>query len=708
MQQRLPNPEPGAGPLAGEPAPPRPPAPEASAARAPAVPGRDTAAAAGMDDDRTLYAPSAPQAPPARWPAPGGASSPAEAAETGDDRTLIGAPPPRMPAPGKAGAASGADIEAGDDRTLIGAPLPYMPAPGRAGAASGADVEAGDDRTLFGAALPHMPAPGRADAAHGADVEADGDRTLYGAGLPPETKPRVPASEAGSAPGTAADDDRTLFIPLPGGGPHAAAGALNAAAAADADAPTLFVSPDDVPTLRMPAPGAATIFAAEDDDGDRTLYAPVVDAGASDFSLRMPAPGGQATALPPAQAAAAPRAPRAGVELQRLVAGVNPLLGAASVLLALVAQLRATSAHADPAGLRRQLLAHVSDFEAQAAASGVTRPRVTAARYLLCTFLDEVIAATPWGQGSWEAHTLLGEFHEERWGGIKAFELLEKLGENPAANAEVLELFYVCLALGFEGRYRGQPDARARLDAIAERVLEAVRPAALQQQGAARSLSLHWQGVAAPQHPGLHLPPLWSVCVLAGAVVLAALLLFQQRLATQAQPLLRELHALPAALLPQRAASAPTAPAATARLAPLLQAEAASGAVAVRDERQRSVLTLGADALFKGGSAELQTGAAALLGRVAQALRAVPGQVNVIGHSDDNAAASLQFPSSWHLSRARALAVMAELARQGVPEVRLHAEGRADAEPLAPGATAVDRARNRRVEIELRLPRPED
>ena len=49
----------------------------------------------------------------------------------------------------------------------------------------------------------------------------------------------------------------------------------------------------------------------------------------------------------------------AGVELQRRVAGINPLLGAANVLLALVPQLRATTSHADPAGLQRQLLARV-------------------------------------------------------------------------------------------------------------------------------------------------------------------------------------------------------------------------------------------------------------------------------------------------------------------------------------------------------------
>lgn len=617
--------------------------------------------------------------------------APSDAPDAGDDDRTLFMPLPRAAAPGGS-AGAGAEPPAGGP-ALSGAPA------AQAGTASG-----DDEATLIlarggASAPPRMPVPGG-----GAD---DGERTLFAPAAAPGPALRMPRPG-----GAAADAEPTVFAPP--GAPDAARPPLlaeDSGPGATADDATLWAGP---------ASDDHTLYAAGADADDRTVYAnPAADdrtlhAGAADeLTLHMPAPGGQRTQVQP-RAAAAPaagRAPRGGVELQRLVAGVNPLLGAASVLLALVAQLRATSAHADPAGLRCQLLNHMAEFELQAAASGVARPRITAARYLLCSFLDEVIAATPWGQGTWEAQTLLSEYHEERWGGDKCFELLERLGEDPKGNAEVLELFYVCLSLGFEGRYRGQPDGRVRLEAIAERVLAEVRPAALQPGGGARSLSLHWQGVSAPQRPGLHLPPLWSVAALAAALVVVALLGFQWRLASRAQPLLRELHALPAALQAERAPVAGVdnaAPAAPARLAPLLQADVAAGALAVRDERLRSVLTLPADALFKGGGATLDSPRApALLGRVAQALRASPGQVNVIGHSDDATAASLQYPSAWHLSRARAQAVLDELARQGLPLTRLHAEGRADAEPVASGRSAEDRARNRRVEIELRLARPE-
>ena len=419
-----------------------------------------------------------------------------------------------------------------------------------------------------------------------------------------------------------------------------------------------------------------------------------------DRTLLMPAPGGQPTLVMPRPAAPRVAKSSAGVELQRLVAGINPLLGAASVLLALVAQLRATTSHADPLALRRQLLERVAEFEALAGANGVPRPQVTAARYLLCSFLDETIAGTPWGAGgAWAERNLLQEFHEERWGGDKAFELLERLGEDPKINADLLELFYVCLALGFEGRYHGRPDGRARLDAIAARVLEVVRPAGAQH--ASRTLAVQWQGVATRGHRDRTAMPLWVLCSVAAGLLLGLFLWLNARLDEQARPVFRQIHAVPAALRVER-----TQAAAQPRLAPLLRDDVAQRRVELREEALRSLLTLPADTLFAAGSARVLPAQQALLARIAQALNAQPGQIVVIGHTDDAPVALLQFPSNWHLSRERAQAVMAALVQHGVRSDRLRAEGRAEVEPLAPNASPAQRALNRRIEIELRPPRP--
>lgn len=424
---------------------------------------------------------------------------------------------------------------------------------------------------------------------------------------------------------------------------------------------------------------------------DRTVY---IDP---DRTLLIPRPGGRA------DAAAAPSITREGqVEtLQRLVAGLNPLIGAAGELLALVPQLRATTAHADRAALRRQLLERVAAFEERARASGVGKPQVAAARYLLCTFIDEVIAGTPWGADPMPGvKGLLQAFHEDASGAAKSFELLDRLSAEPQPNRDLLELFYVCLALGFEGRHAQQPDARAQLRARMDQLHDLLRPSAA--RSGPRVLAERWAGQTPGRAPALTVVPVWMALVVGAAVATAAVLFLSTRLARQADTVMQQLHAVRGALRVERQPVA-----AKPRLAPLLQARVQAGELSVRDEAQRSVVTLAADDLFAAGTAQLEPGAQARLADVARVLAPLAGHVEVHGHSDDRAAESLRFPSNWHLTRERAQAVAQALARSGLDATRLRAEGRADVEPLAPNTSEPARARNRRIEIQLLLARPD-
>ncbi|HEU5294098.1 MAG TPA: type IVB secretion system protein IcmH/DotU, partial [Burkholderiaceae bacterium] len=188
-------------------------------------------------------------------------------------------------------------------------------------------------------------------------------------------------------------------------------------------------------------------------------------------TLLIPRPGGRGS--PTKGGRSSPAAASSGATLQHLVAGINPLLVAAGPLLALQVQLRATSAHHDRPALQRQLLELIGQFEESARASGVSRPQVIAARYLMCTFIDEAIAATPWGANPPPGTKgLLQEFHDDETGADKVFELLERLSGDAQANAPLLELFYVCISLGLQGRYASRPNGRAELDALAQQLLE--------------------------------------------------------------------------------------------------------------------------------------------------------------------------------------------------------------------------------------------
>src|SRR5450755_582038 len=230
-----------------------------------------------------------------------------------------------------------------------------------------------------------------------------------------------------------------------------------------------------------------------------------------------PGPAGQGSARTDAGAKEAPLA------LDALMsASLNPLVSAASPLLSAAPRIRAMVQHANPAGLKDALADGVRKFEAQARAEGLPNEQVIAGRYILCTLLDESAANTPWGgSGIWSNQSLLVLFHNETWGGEKVFQLMSKLAENIAANRNLLELLYVVLAFGFEGRYRVLNDGKTQLESLRVRLSQMLRG---NRADGDKTLSPRWEGVPAKVarlRDGL---PMWVVASLAGLILLGVYL----------------------------------------------------------------------------------------------------------------------------------------------------------------------------------------
>lgn len=419
----------------------------------------------------------------------------------------------------------------------------------------------------------------------------------------------------------------------------------------------------------------------------------------NDRTQFIPRPGGrgpQPTAQPnsPPPPLSVPAAPLPLGQAQ----GLNPLEAAAGPLLALLTRLRSTIAHPAPASLRAQLLGYLRQFEERAEAAGVARNDVLLARYALCTALDEAVLSTPWGSTSeWGKHSLLITVHNESWGGEKVFQLLEHCLQSPRERLYLLELLYLCMCLGFEGRYRVMNDGRSQLEALRERTSAAIRSARGEFE---RELSPHWRGLKVVRDRLSQFMPPWVGVAIGLALLLLLLFGLRLKLASDAEPVFKNIHALgeipvqaitPAVVQP-KVIERP-------RLAGFLVEDIKANRVAVEDAVDRSVVTIRGDEIFSSGSATIVDDFQPLMLRIADAIRKVKGQVRVTGHSDNRPIATLRFPSNWALSQARAEQVLQILAaKTGQPE-RFSAEGRSDTEPVSSNATAEGRAKNRRVEI---------
>jgi type VI secretion system protein ImpK len=419
----------------------------------------------------------------------------------------------------------------------------------------------------------------------------------------------------------------------------------------------------------------------------------------NDRTQFMPRPGGRSP-QPAAHGNAAPpplSVPAAPLPLGH-AQGLNPLEAAAGPLLALLTRLRSTIAHPAPASLRAQLLGYLRQFEERAEAAGIVRNEVLLARYALCTALDEAVLSTPWGSTSeWGKQSLLITVHNESWGGEKVFQLLEHCLQSPRERLYLLELLYLCMCLGFEGRYRVMNDGRSQLEALRERTSAAIRTA----RGAfERELSPHWHGLSVVRDRLSQFVPPWVGFAVGLALLLMLLLGLRLKLASDAEPVFKNIHALgeipvqsitPAVVQP-KVVERP-------RLAGFLVDDIKANRVAVEDAVDRSVVTIRGDEIFSSGSATIVDDFQPLMLRIADAIRNVKGQVRVTGHSDNRPIATLRFPSNWALSQARAEQVLQILAaKTGQPE-RFSAEGRSDTAPVASNANAEGRAKNRRVEV---------
>jgi type VI secretion system protein ImpK len=440
-------------------------------------------------------------------------------------------------------------------------------------------------------------------------------------------------------------------------------------------------------------------FDSEPEDLERTII--------------MPAPGGrrrpQGEAAAPTRPPVRPGGPTPVVEST----AKNPLIRAAATAVALVRRLRDTARHDDVPGLRDSVLATIKEFETKARALGAESEATYAARYALCALIDETVLSTPWGsQSTWTTESLLGTLHNETKGGAKFFQILERMSESPARNIDLLEFLYLCLSLGFQGKFAVMDRGSAQLEEIAHDLYRTIRN---QRGEGERELSPHWRGVTDRRPAVARYVPLWvvpvAVCTLAAVLYLG----FSYSINESSDAVFAELNALgrEAAQLQRlpepseplviqtTASDEPLPPRPVERIRSQLEREITQGLVDVFDLGYATNIVVHNKGLFASGSSRVSNDFRPIIGKIGEVLKNEPGLLLVTGHTDSQPIRTIKFPSNWHLSSARANAVMVLLAESITEPGKLVSEGRADTEPIASNDTADGRQQNRRIEIKV-------
>ncbi|WP_107929127.1 type VI secretion system protein TssL, long form [Neisseria animaloris] len=375
----------------------------------------------------------------------------------------------------------------------------------------------------------------------------------------------------------------------------------------------------------------------------------------------------------------------------------NPLIEAAKPVFILVNAMRQTTSQLPTDSLINKFSLLINRFEEDAEKNGAKYDAIQAAKYCLCTFVDELAVRAGWADESWSKNSLLVSFYDETWGGERFFEIIQNLKQDPDKNIDLIEFMYLCLQFGYKGKYQVLASGELEVDKIKRDLLAIIHARRPDQTTNLFGHDPVVKNTVQRQRRRLTIP-LWVVGVLGAVVLGIAYFAMQWSLGYDFDTASTKVNSLKLPMVAPKQREVKN----TVRLRPLLENEIARKLVSVADAPDRSTVTILGDGLFESGSAYIQDQYYPVLAAVGQALNSVDGQVVVTGFTDNKPIQSLNFPSNWHLSQGRADAVKEILltyVQNG--NNRIRSEGRGSTDPVAPNDSPENRAKNRRVEITL-------
>ncbi len=133
-----------------------------------------------------------------------------------------------------------------------------------------------------------------------------------------------------------------------------------------------------------------------------------------------------------------------------------------------------------------------------------------------------------------------------------------------------------------------------------------------------------------------------------------------------------------------------------------LKKEIAAKLIYVEQQGNKVVIRFPAKVSFTSGSAQLVKDFVPIIYRISSILHNSEGRIMIAGHTDDRPISTGRFRSNWELSTSRAVSVTHRLLEtHQIDSKRVVVAGHADTQPLVPNSSEYNRAKNRRVEINI-------
>jgi type VI secretion system protein ImpK len=198
----------------------------------------------------------------------------------------------------------------------------------------------------------------------------------------------------------------------------------------------------------------------------------------------------------------------------------NDLVSLAAPVIELILQIRAGLVKPSN-DMRRTVDQMLKEMEQRAHTLRFADQQIQAVKFALASFVDEIVLTTDFHlREEWEKYPLQLEYFGEHLAGIKYFDRLEEMLKSPEANADVLEVYYLCMVAGYKGKYKIYMEEQLK-PVILNTAQQLVRANRLKTP----ELSPHWKVTDQPQPPSRPKFPI-GMAIAGGATVLITLILY--------------------------------------------------------------------------------------------------------------------------------------------------------------------------------------
>jgi type VI secretion system protein ImpK len=160
----------------------------------------------------------------------------------------------------------------------------------------------------------------------------------------------------------------------------------------------------------------------------------------------------------------------------------NDLVNLATPLLQLMMRVKAGIV-APSNEMRHSIDGMLKSLEEQGAKRGYKEQQLQNAKFALVAFVDETVLAGGFPlREEWELNPLQLQYFKEALAGNKFYDRLDGLLKEVESEADVVEVYYLCLLLGFKGKY--DVFLEDQLPGVIDKVAEHLRRAGRLRAGA--------------------------------------------------------------------------------------------------------------------------------------------------------------------------------------------------------------------------------